>query len=74
MSNMSYCRFQNTSGDVVECLDALNEQKPLSSDEYHAAVGMFDAILFFCQEVGIIENFDRGRIRECLSELRIKKE
>lgn len=32
------------------------------------------SILFFCQEVGIIEDFDRGRIRECLSELRIKKE
>lgn len=74
MSNMSYCRFQNTSSDVMVCLNALNEQRPLSGDEYYAAVGMFDAILFFCQEVGIIEDFDRSHIREYLSELRIKAE
>lgn len=27
MSNMSYCRFQNTYGDAAECLDALEQQK-----------------------------------------------
>ena len=25
MSNMSYCRFQNTVPDLEDCLDALNE-------------------------------------------------
>ncbi len=24
MSNMSYCRFENTSKDVADCLEALN--------------------------------------------------
>lgn len=74
MSNMSYCRFQNTSSDVVDCLDALNEQEPLSGEEYRAAVGMFDSFLFFCQELGIVEDFDRKRIRECLGELRVNEE
>lgn len=37
MSNMSYCRFQNTYGDAAECLDALEQQKELSGDEYNAA-------------------------------------
>lgn len=25
MSNMSYCRFENTSNDMSDCLDALRE-------------------------------------------------
>ena len=33
MSNMSYCRFRNTYGDVAECMDALEQQKGLSNDE-----------------------------------------
>jgi hypothetical protein len=48
MSNMSYCRFENTSGDVQDCIHALEEAvengetfadflKGLSSDhERHA--------------------------------------
>ena len=40
MSNMSYCRFQNTYGDAAECLDALEQQKELSGDEYNARPGI----------------------------------
>lgn len=25
MSNMSYCRFENTTKDIADCIDALNE-------------------------------------------------
>lgn len=25
MSNMSYCRFENTSSDIQDCIDALEE-------------------------------------------------
>lgn len=69
MSNMSYCRFQNTYGDVVECLDALEQQKELSSDEYNAARSMFLAFLRFCVDMEIIEDFDKERLGECLGEL-----
>ena len=47
MSNMSYCRFQNTYGDAAECLDALEQQKELSGDEYNAARNMF--LEFLCR-------------------------
>jgi len=25
MPNMSYCRFENTSGDIADCIEALND-------------------------------------------------
>lgn len=28
MSNMSYCRFQNTLPDLQDCYDAMGEKKP----------------------------------------------
>jgi hypothetical protein len=42
MSNMSYCRFQNTSDDLEDCRDALmnrieGTEGKLSRDELHAA-------------------------------------
>lgn len=42
MSNMSYCRFQNTQGDFRDCDEALEELidcsgDPLSADELAAA-------------------------------------
>ena len=52
MSNMSYCRFQNTYGDAAECLDALEQQKELSGDEYNAARNMFLEFLRFCVDRG----------------------
>lgn len=38
MSNMSYCRFQNTLSDLQDCEQALNEQYKLSDRELDAAV------------------------------------
>ncbi|URZ05994.1 hypothetical protein CLROS_013260 [Clostridium felsineum] len=29
MSNMSYCGFRNTEEDVIDCLEALGEEKNL---------------------------------------------
>ena len=44
MSNMSYCRFENTSRDLRDCVDALEELadgaefiRPLSTSERQAA-------------------------------------
>lgn len=33
MSNMSYCRFQNTYQDLVDCYEALNDDEDLSEVE-----------------------------------------
>jgi hypothetical protein len=39
MPNMSYCRFQNTLGDLKECYETLGEKEisELSEDEQRAA-------------------------------------
>ncbi|MCX4371581.1 MAG: hypothetical protein OSJ58_07065 [Dysosmobacter sp.] len=58
MANMSYCRFQNTRNDMEDCLDALREEKPLSRDEANAGRRMFDDILSYCQDNGIIDSYD----------------
>ena len=58
MANMSYCRFQNTRSDMEDCLDALREEKPLSRDEANAGRWMFDDVLSFCRDNGIIDSYD----------------
>lgn len=54
MSNMSYCRFQNTSLDLQDCIDAINggEINDLSRDEQQA----FIDLIMKCKEVA--ENFE----------------
>ena len=36
MGNMSYCRFQNTLGDLRDCYEALQHGDKLSKDELRA--------------------------------------
>lgn len=52
MANMSYCRFQNTLRDLMDCRDALDEiagnLAELSKDEARAA----DALIRVCQYIG----------------------
>ena len=56
MSNMSYCRFQNTNKDLYDCVTALEEMNnpgdDLSNEEYTALRSMFRN----CQ--AIIDMFD----------------
>ena len=48
MSNMSYCRFQNTLNDLRDCRDALEEPfDDLSDDEKVAALEMIEV----CKEI-----------------------
>jgi hypothetical protein len=74
MSNMSYCRFQNTYGDLLECLDALKYPQGLSGDECRAAMRMFQSFLCFCRDEEIIEDFDEQRIEEILDELHTRRD
>lgn len=73
MANMSYCRFQNTRGDVQDCLDALREEKRLSRDEANAGRWMFDDILSYCRDNGIIDGYD-GEILEVIFEGLVRTE
>jgi hypothetical protein len=51
MSNMSYCRFQNTLGDLEDCYEALAEMDDpgadLSPDEYMA----FRKLVKLCENI-----------------------
>lgn len=57
MSNMSYCRFQNTLQDLRDCAETLKNidynLAELSKDEAKAAA----ALIAVCQELG--DGFDR---------------
>lgn len=74
MSNMSYCRFHNTRVDLNDCLDAINNEERLSEEEARAGRYLFDDILSFCKEQGIIEDFDQGEIDTLFSCLERKED
>ena len=55
MSNMSYCRFSNTSGDLRDCLNAMREacdmeELELSIDELDSMKWMMDLCEEFLEE------------------------
>ncbi len=50
MGNMSYCRFQNTLGDLQDCARALDEEEErddMSEDEASAR----DRLLLLCEKI-----------------------
>lgn len=63
MSNMDCSRIQNTKHDMRGCLEALQEGKKLSWDEASAGRWMFDEILGFCMEEGIIDTYNGEVLR-----------
>jgi hypothetical protein len=70
MSNMSYCRHENTYNDVADCINALRNREDIDSNrEKVSAIGILHTVLEFCQEEGIInEEPDEDRIHEVIKE------
>lgn len=72
MSNMSYCRFQNTSGDLEDCLAAIQSAYdggyPISAEERAAGKRMFRRFLSFCRDADIIENYNNEALEELFDE------
>jgi hypothetical protein len=64
MSNMSYCRFQNTLKDLMDCQNALEEfftgadDSDLSADELRAAHQLVETCLSIAQLVGDQRSID----------------
>jgi len=54
MSNMSYCRFQNTLRDLQDCNAAFEDEEHLSKDEMDAAFDLVE----LC--AAIVERFPGG--------------
>ena len=69
MANMSYCRFQNTRSDMEDCLEALRDEKRLSSAEAKAGRWMFDDILSYCRDAGIIDSYDAEMLETIIGAL-----
>lgn len=62
MSNMSYCRHQNTLGDLQDCASDLEERmdtsvdepmEPLSDDERHARKRLFETMAMMFEQLGV---------------------
>ena len=47
MTNMSYCRFENTANDLEDCFDNWNEDDDLSESEKEAK----EKIVYLAQEI-----------------------
>lgn len=62
MSNMSYCRFENTYKDLKDCLDALNHQDELSESEARYR----DLLIKMCVEIALDFGHTVGREVEAL--------
>lgn len=66
MPNMSYCRFQNTSGDLQDCFDYLTDDRfenykeafmALSADEKRAFVSLLGIMEEMTNQFGDDYNF-----------------
>ncbi len=64
MSNMSYCRFRNTCGDMTACLDSIRQDRVLDSSEAGFGRKMFKEFLTFCRDYDIIDEYDGEAVDE----------
>lgn len=57
MSNMSYCRFENTLSDLYECLEILRNPHiaGLSKEEAQAAKNMLSAMVGFVVDENLLD-------------------
>ena len=71
MANMSYCRFENTAGDLADCKEALQELLngecgPLSNYELLAAKQLVklcrDILVLMANGESVNEDFDLGHL------------
>lgn len=67
MSNMSYCRFENTLNDVDDCIDALNHREITSTRELSCAKALLSRVLKFCYNEGIIDRYDNVTLDEVVN-------
>ena len=68
MANMSYCQFENTLPDLIQCLTALTNREVSSESEKNLARKMLAEFLEFCEGEGIVDEVNYGNIDELLDE------
>ena len=73
MANMSYCRFHNTRLDMDDCIEALKraewDGETISKEEIRYCKWMFDNIIEYLDDEGLLEEFDYEAYDEWKSNL-----
>lgn len=68
MANMSYCRFHNTRLDMDDCIEALKraewDNEKISKEEVRYCKMMFDTIIEYLDDEGLIDEFDYDAYEE----------
>ena len=68
MANMSYCRFHNTRLDMDDCIEALKraewDDEKISKEEIRYCKMMFDTIIGYLDDEGLINEFDYDAYEE----------
>jgi hypothetical protein len=62
MSNMSYCRFQNTANDFRDCLENLRTLRSSDRDELAARRSLIHDAALLLQELGIEDFYDHREV------------
>jgi len=72
MSNLSYCRFHNTKGDLEDCLSVFEDYETIHSEsEQNSAQHIFERIGQFLEDQNLIEELPSDfidRIKEMIKE------
>lgn len=63
MTNMSYCRWENTLNDLRDCAEHVND--PLDGSEARAMASLLELAADMLEEVGV--TIDRRELDEALS-------
>lgn len=58
MANMSYCRFENTSKDMLDCLEALDNQE--TNDLSHYEIKGLRDLLQYAKDIVELEDEIEG--------------
>lgn len=64
--NMSYCQFENTCSDMMDCLSALGEPQGASYREIDKAKEMFEEILNTMREFHVIDGYNADNLYEII--------
>jgi hypothetical protein len=72
MSNMSYCRFQNTASDFLDCavhIRSLDPDDKNQDDERNARTQLIMTAIDLLQEIGIYDLQNTVEINQAIIEL-----
>ena len=68
MSNMSYCRFQNTASDLQDCADNLRDGD-LSRQEKRARANLLMIAMQMLEEIGVRFDTDAHQLERLIEEI-----